>query len=184
MLQGTKPRALMGGKSAFVLGWGHSSPGLGLPSDLGVRAGVGRDKSSGVTTGAGRTMRVKAPCDGSTVPGGPLGVMTGMAPAGPTLCLCPKLLTRGRWMGPCRLARRGSARKLGTRTDSVLERLPAPLTSPVTRAIPLGSGGPARGPSPLDPLQLLYWKPWAKEPWCQTVCGGRSLAAPPWSQGS
>ena len=43
--------------------WGGGTvlPGLGLPSDLGVRAGVGRDKSSGVTAGAGRTMRVKAP---------------------------------------------------------------------------------------------------------------------------
>ena len=84
------------------------------------------------------------PGDGRRVPGGPLEVMTGVAPAGPTLRRCPKLLTRGRWTGPCRRARRGSAGKPGTETDSVLERLPAPLTSPLNCAIPLGSGGPAR----------------------------------------
>ena len=130
------------------LSWGGGTALLGSGlTPTWVRVGVGRERSSEVTNeGKG------PPGDGSRVPGRPLEVMTGVAPAGPTLRRCPKLLTRDRWTGPCRRARRGSAGKPGTGTDLVLEQLPAPLISPLNCAIPLGSGGPARRPSPLDPL--------------------------------
>lgn len=39
MPQGTKPRALVGGKRPSSWGGGTTLPGLGLPSDLGVPGG-------------------------------------------------------------------------------------------------------------------------------------------------
>lgn len=54
---------------------------------------------------------------------------------------------------------------------------PCPLNLTPKLRHPSGFWGTSSPPSLWDPLQLLYWTPWAKEPWSQTVCGGGSIAA-------
>ena len=77
-------------------------------------------------------------------------------------------------MGPVQTGRERRWETVSTRTDSGLDGGALSTlnsTAEQARGVPLGSGGPAQGPSHPAPLWLLHRKAWAKEPVSPTVRG-------------